>query len=261
MAEVPPKDINPSEAFRAAVAEDRLEDARTLLDKVADEGYRRFLNDQLNAAIEQRIRRRARENPPETLDRIIQGGGGVETFWLEVAMAEYLATDRTAALAWHESHKAGLSVEQNDRILLALARWALASGDWRPAAAARDQVMNEELKLVIGDEVGAAMEKDIRARVRQSPAEAMALLLGGSSGFETFWIEVAFNEFMSMDGRQANNWYATHGRSLPLEQHDRVALAYARAANHSGSKDTALAWAERIHERVLRQVVLEEISK
>lgn len=252
---------NPSEAFRAALSEDRLEDARSLLDKVSDEDYRRFLTDQLNAAMEQRVRRRARENPVGTLDWIIQGGGGVETFWLEVAMAEYLAADRDAALAWHGEHAAGLSAEQNDRILLALARWYLAAGDWKPAAAARDKMHGEELKTVIGGEVGSAMEKDIRARVRQSPTEAMALLLDGNSGFETFWIEVAFNEFMAMDGKQANDWYASHGRSVPLEQHDRLALAYTRWANQSGDKETALGWAERINEKRLRQVVLEEISR
>jgi len=254
-------EASPSDAFRVALGEDRLEDARSLLEKVADEDYRRFLNEQLNAAMEQRVRRRARENPVGTLDWIIQGGGGVEMFWLEVAMAEYLAADREAALAWHGEHAACLNSEQNDRILLGVARWFLAAGDWKSAAVARDKVHGEELKAVIGGEVGSAMEKDIRARVRKSPAEAMDLLTAGASDFETFWLEVAFNEFMALDGRIASEWYATHGSGLSPEQHDRVALACARWANHSGEKTLALGWAQRINDKPLQQVVMKEIER
>ena len=258
--EVPGKVVDPVGDFRTALAEDRLEDARSLLAAVADEDYRRFLNDQFNAAMEQRIRLRARDNPDKTLEWIIRGGGGVETFWIEVAMAEYLSADRDAALGWHEARKASLNQEQNDRVDLARARHALAGGDWRAAREINGQILNVEVKKAVGDEIGAAMERDLRAQVRAGGAEAMARLIAGDSGFEVFWIEVAMNEFMAADPEGAKEWYATHGSRIALEQHDRVALAYARAANHAGNKPMATEWADQIRDKALREVMIGEIG-
>jgi hypothetical protein len=251
---------NQSEAFLRAITEDRLEDARSLLDKVSDEDYRRFLTNQFNAAMEHRIRKRAKENPRETLEWIARGGGGVEMFWMEVAMAEYLSADREAAVAWHKERTASLNQEQNDRVDLARARHLLTAGNWRSAKEINGRILNAEVKKAVADEIGAAMERDLRAQVRAGGAEAMARLIAGDSGFELFWIEVAMNEYMAADPTGAKEWYAVRGSRLTIEQHDRVALAYARSANHAGNKPMATEWADQIRDKALREVVVGEIG-
>jgi hypothetical protein len=254
----PPQD--PGELARIAIAEGRLVDARKALQEIRDEDYRHFLGNQFNAAMAQSIRRRASEDAVKTLESIIRGEEEVEMFWIEVAMNEFLGTDRDAALKWHAARESDLNAEQNDRVLLALARSSPGKLDWRELASIRDRVVNPDVRQAVANEVGAAMERDLRNQVRENAEETMKRLLRGDSGFEMFWIEVAMNEFLAVNPSRAKYWYAMHGSGLGEAQHDRVALAFARAANAAGDKKLAGEWAGQIREGELREVVEEEIG-
>jgi hypothetical protein len=250
---------DPVGRFRSLLDAGQLAQARTALESVPDAEYRGFLRDQLNGAVERQIRQRAHQNPEQTLEFIRKGEEQLEIFWLEVAMAEFLVKDRDAALAWHAAQAGSLDVEGNDRVRLAIARHSLAAGDWRSAQAVKENTVNPEVRQAMAEGIGAAMEKDLRSQVRASAGETMKSLLQGGSGFETFWIEVAIHEYLAVDAKGAEKWYWTHGRSLTSEQHDRVALAYARAANQAGDGSLAKQWADQIKEEELRDVVHGEI--
>jgi hypothetical protein len=254
-----PKD--PGEVARIAIAEGRLVEARKALQDIQDEDYRHFLLNQFNAAMEQNIRRRANEDAVKTLEAIIRGEGEVETFWIEVAMNEFLESDRDSALKWHAAREPDLDAEQNDRVLLALARSSPGKLDWRALASIRDRIVNPDVRQAVANEVGASMERDLRNQVREDAEETMKRLLRGDSGFETFWIEVAINEFLAVNPSRAKYWYAMHGSSLGEAQHDRVALAFARAANAAGDRKLAGEWAGQIREEELRRVVEGEIGR
>lgn len=251
---------DPGLEFRGALESGRFDDARDALARIPDETYRGFLTGQFHEALGEWVRREAREHPKVTLDAILRGDGGIEMFWLEVAMSEFLSVDRAAASSWYASKEAILEPEANDRILLALARDCLAVGDWRSARTHGQRVVNPEVAKAISDGIGAEMERDIRDLVRASPRKTMAMLLGDASCFETFWIEVAYDEYLSLTPADADKWYEEVGSQTTPEQHDRIALACARAARSLGNPDLALEWAHQIADEELRSVVVDEIN-
>jgi len=252
---------DPVSVFRKAMEKGRMGEAREALTGVDDLEYRSLLTGQFHTELGARIRQMAQENPEDTLGDILEGVDGMEVFWLEVVMGEYLLIDREAAMKWHEECRSELTEEQNDRIFLAVARDFLAIGNWSSAKKLREEVVDPELKKVIGDEIGAVMEEEVRRGVRESGDEAMGMLLRGDRGFEVFWIEVAMNEFMKVDSRGAGEWYVENVAGLSSDQHDRVALAFARAAMGVGDSELALEWAWKIQEEELREVALGEVGE
>jgi hypothetical protein len=122
---------------------------------------------------ELKIRRMAEIDPEQTLEKLISGEIGFEKFWIEVAMAEFLSKDSDKAIAWYQTKAADLEIEENDRVLLALARFNLGQGGWRKALKFKDLVVNPEVKKAIGDDIGTTINQSLRESVRKSPESTM----------------------------------------------------------------------------------------
>ena len=265
-AGLPEKNVRLSEskiadAIIAEISEGNLGKCKTLLDMVKDESLRSSLSNQINRAQEQEVRSKAADDPRETIRSILDGTYDIEDYWLEVAMDEYMKRENRGAVEWHTSIESELTSEQNDRILLARSRAGLRCCGWREAAKLKDRVINPEIRKVIGDEVGGAIEREIRAKVDDSPNETLEELLGGSTGYEVFWIEVAVDQYIKINAQGSAAWYHENVTRLNPQQLERVALAYARAANHGGDKVLARKWAEQISDCVLRELMVAEIDR
>jgi len=148
------------DAIMTAISDGRLIDARQRLNSIKNEEIHQSLSDELNRAQELEIRRLATENPEQALELIITGSTGIEKFWTEVAMREFLIKDNLTARTWYQSKSKELGVEENDRFILALARYDLNEGNWRNAAKINEQVVNPEVKKAVRDEINGKIEGD-----------------------------------------------------------------------------------------------------
>jgi hypothetical protein len=68
------------------------------------------------------------------------------------------------------------------------------------------------------------------------------------------------NEYLNFDPAGMSNWYAANAARLRPEQNERIALAFARAANTSGDKLLARGWQKQITDPQLAETVAREIG-
>jgi hypothetical protein len=247
--------------FQDQVAKGEFSAARTRLMDTQDPEFRGYLKSQLDTAIGNFLREQARDNPLATLEMVLNPDQGYETFWLEVAMEGFLLVDRDAAHGWYESVRFGLDVEQNDRILLALARYELTRGEWRKAREYEQILRNEKLANAVGAEVGRLVEEEIRAITRGGPAQALEILLEENTEYEVFWIEVAVNEYLKIDVNGVLIWYRENRWRLTDSQNDRVVLSYARHAKSLNRTNEALKWTDMIQDSELQTLVRSEVGE
>ena len=148
-----------------------------------------------------------------------------------------------------------------DRIALAMARHFIYCSSEEKTRQWQAKITDTHLRDVVEGEIGGLRERALRFVIRQGGGTAMQAQADTLAADQIFWLEVAMDEFLTMDPQGAWNWYRAVGEKLPPAKHDRIALAYGRFSFRMNDAPTGFHWFSKIADAKLRDEAIEQAGR
>ena len=233
--------------------EDLSNELRALLELEMDEDIRERIKGLIGAVMERDLRKAMEKDPAAAFAGTLAKDSPEEVIWVEVALREWLAIDEEKAMVAADEAAAKANPAVLDRIALAMARHAIATGSEETAHGWQARMVDNHLREVVEAEIAGLTERNLRATIRNGGRAAIQSMAASLEGEKVFWLEVAVDEYLVMDPNGAWEWYQQAGGKLPPAKHDRVALAFGRYALRMNDRETGFHWLSKIADDKLRE--------
>lgn len=177
------------------------------------------------------------------------------------AVSSLIKKDIAAAEEWLASNRSSLSQESRGIACLEFSRKYLESGDIEKAQAIEQQVEDDKTGSLIASLIRNKREEIIRGDVVREPKQTLDSIVDGASNYESDFLEIAMEKWLSIDFDSACVWYKSEWEKLPPDKSQYLAAAFSLHAARQGDNSTAIQWTHYIVDPEVRSRIESSIRE